>query len=173
MFRYLIRSDAVEIEAPIDRVWEVLADFGSYGEWNPFTIRVNTDSQVGSPVDLYVTLGPLKLWQRERIEVVDPPRLLVWSNRIGHAALLFARREQRLEVLGATRCRYLTTDAFTGLLTPVVVLFFGRLVRNGFNAMAAALKERAEGVSLEWTLAEGARKRGRRGREQDATSTGA
>lgn len=147
MFRFLIRSDAVEIEAPIERVWEVLTDFGRYGEWNPFTTRVETDSEVGSPVDLYVTLGPLKLWQRERIEVVDPPRLLVWSNRMGHSALLSARREQRLEALSATRCRYLTTDAFTGLLTPVVVLFFGWLVRNGFNTMAAALKERAEGAT--------------------------
>lgn len=147
MFRFLIRSDAVEIEAPIERVWEVLTDFGRYGEWNPFTTRVETDTEVGSPVDLYVTLGPLKLWQRERIEVVDPPRLLVWSNRMGHSALLSARREQRLEALSATRCRYLTTDAFTGLLTPVVVLFFGWLVRNGFNTMAAALKERAEGAT--------------------------
>lgn len=147
MFRFLIRSDAVEIEAPIERVWEVLTDFGRYGEWNPFTTRVETDSEVGSPVDLYVTLGPLKLWQRERIEVVDPPRLLVWSNRMSHSALLSARREQRLEALSATRCRYLTTDAFTGLLTPVVVLFFGWLVRNGFNTMAAALKERAEGAT--------------------------
>lgn len=147
MFRYLIRSDAVEIEVPIGRVWEVLTDFGRYGEWNPFTTRVSTDSRVGSPVDLYVTLGPVKLWQRERIEVVDPPRLLIWSNTMGHSALLSARREQRLEVLSATRCRYLTTDRFSGLLTPVVVLLCGRLVRNGFNAVAAALKERAEGVS--------------------------
>ena len=147
MFRFLIRTDAVEIGAPRERVWEVLTDFGRYGEWNPFTTRVETDTEVGSPVDLYVTLGPLKLWQRERIEVVDPPRLLVWSNRMGHSALLSARREQRLEALSATRCRYLTTDAFTGLLTPVVVLFFGWLVRNGFNTMAAALKERAEGAT--------------------------
>ena len=113
MFRHLIRSDAVEIAAPVEQVWEVLADFGRYGEWNPFTTRVDTNFEVGSPVDLHVTLGPLK-------------------------------REQRLEPLGATRCRYLTADAFTGLLTPLVVLLFGGLVRGGFNAMAVALKERAE-----------------------------
>ena len=40
--------------------------------------------------------------------------------------------------------RYLTADAFTGLLTPLVVLLFGGLVRGGFNAMAGALRERAE-----------------------------
>ena len=54
------------------------------------------------------------------------------------------RREQRLESLSESRCRYTTTDAFTGVLTPLVVLSFGGLIRHGFNAMAVALKERAE-----------------------------
>ncbi len=146
MFRHLIRSDAVEIEAPVERVWEVLVDFARYGEWNPFTTRVDTDSAVGSPVDLHVRLGPLRVKQRERIEVVDPPHLLAWSTKTGHRLLLSARREQRLEALGEARCRYVTTDAFAGPLTPLVVLLFGRLVRGGFNAMARALKERAEGA---------------------------
>ena len=146
MFRHLIRSDAVEIEAPVERVWEVLVDFARYGEWNPFTTSVDTDSAVGSPVDLHVRLGPLRVKQRERIEVVDPPHLLAWSTKTGHRLLLSARREQRLEALGEARCRYVTTDAFAGPLTPLVVLLFGRLVRGGFNAMARALKERAEGA---------------------------
>ena len=147
VFRHLISSDEVEIEAPIERVWDVLGDVERYGEWNPFTTRVETTFQIGSPVDLYVKLGPIRLRQPERIEVVDPPRLLVWSTKVGHALLVAARREQRLDDLGAGRCRYVTTDVFTGLLTPLVVLLFGWLVRRGFNDMAAALKWYSEGLA--------------------------
>ena len=147
MFRHLISSDPVEIDAPIERVWDILVDVERYGEWNPFTTRVETNFEIGSPVDLYVTLGPLKLKQPERIEVVDPPHLLAWSTKVGARFLVAARREQRLEALSETRCRYLTTDAFTGLLTPLVMLLFGRLVRRGFNDMARALKRYAEGVA--------------------------
>jgi hypothetical protein len=125
-------------------VWEILGDVKRYGEWNPFTTRVETTFEIGSPVRLYVTLGPFKLWQPERIEAVDPPDLLVWSTKVGARFLVGARREQRLEALGEGRCRYRTTDAFSGLLTPLVMLLFGRLVRRGFNDMAAALKRRAE-----------------------------
>ena len=144
MFKYLIGSDAVEIEAPIEQVWDTLVDVKRYGEWNPFTTRVDTDFEIGSPVDLHVTLGPLKLKQPEWIEAVDRPHLLAWGTKVGHRFLLSARREQRLEALSETRCRYLTTDALNGLLTPLVVLLFGRLIRRGFNDMALVLRERAQ-----------------------------
>ena len=147
MFKHLISSDAVEIEAPIEAVWDILVDVERYGEWNPFTTRVDTDFEIGSPVDLHVALGPLKLRQPERIEAVERPDLLAWSTKMGNRSLLSARREQRLEKLGEARCRYLTTDAFTGLLTPLVMLLFGRLIRRGFNDMAMALKVRAEAAS--------------------------
>lgn len=147
LFRHVISSDALEIEAPIERVWDILLHTGRYGEWNPFTTRVETTFEIGSPVVLCVKLGPIRLRQPERIEAVEPPRLLVWSTKVGHPLLVAARREQRLDDLGAGRCRYVTTDVFTGVLTPLVVLLFGRLIRRGFNDMARALKRRAELVS--------------------------
>ena len=144
MFRYMVSSDSITIETPARRVWEILMDLERYGEWNPFTTRVDTSLEVGSPVDLYVTLGPFKLKQPEQIQAVDPPSLLAWGMIMGARWLLVTRREQRLEALSDTRCCYTTTDGFTGFLTPVVVLLFGGLIRRGFNAMAWALKERAE-----------------------------
>ena len=144
MFHYLVASDPVEIDAPIERVWDILVDFERYGEWNPFTTQVDASLEIGSPVMLHVTLGRLKRRQPERIETVQPPQLLAWGVTMGARFLLVARREQRLEALGAARCRYSTTDATSGLLTPLVALLFGRLIRQGFNNMAAALKSRAE-----------------------------
>lgn len=144
LFSGTVSSDSVEIEAPARRVWGILVDVERYGEWNPFTTRVDTSLEVGSPVDLYVTLGPFRLRQPESIQDVVPPHLLAWGMVMGARWLLETRREQRLEPLSDTRCRYITTDAFAGILTPLVVLSFGGLIRRGFNAMAVALKERAE-----------------------------
>ena len=144
MFRHVVSSDAVEIEAPAGRVWAILVDTPGYARWNPFTTRVDTNFEIGAPVDLYVTLGPLNLKQPERIKAVEPPHLLAWGMTMGPPWLLSARRDQRLEALGEARCRYITTDTFNGLLTPLVVLLFGGPIRRGFNAMALALKQRAE-----------------------------
>ena len=147
MFRHVVRSDAIDIEAPVERVWEILTDFGRYGEWNPFTTRVDASLEVGASVELHVTLGPRRVKQMERIEAVEPPTLLAWGMTMGAAWLLTARRDQRLDILDDARCRYVTTDAFFGLLTPLVVLLYGRAIRRGFNAMAVALKRRAENLA--------------------------
>lgn len=144
MFRFVAASDPVEIEAPAERVWDILVDFERYGEWNPFTTRVEASLEIGAPVMLHVRLGWLKRKQPERIETVERPHLLAWGTTMGHPALLSALREQRVEAVGETRCRYSTTDRTTGLLTPLVAILFGRLIRQGFNDLAAALKTRAE-----------------------------
>ena len=147
MFKHLVSSDVVHIDAPAERVWDILTDVAGYGEWNPFTTRVVTDLEIGAPVDLHVTVGPWRLKQRQTIESVEPPRLLAWGTKMGHRLLLRTRREQRLDAVGTTRCRYLTTDAFAGILTPLVVVLFAKLIRNGFNAAALALKARAEATA--------------------------
>lgn len=144
MFRHVLSSDPVDIDAPVERVWEVLTDFGRYGEWNPFTTRVDANLEVGAAVELHVVLGPVRVRQTVRIEAIEAPVSLVWGMSMGASWLLTARREQRLEMLDESRCRYLTTDAFHGPLTPPVALVWGGAVRRGFNAMAVALKARAE-----------------------------
>lgn len=148
MPEHTVYSDRVEINAPIETVWQVLLDFNRYPEWNPFTWRVETDLQVGSPVKLYVHLpGRGKRLQTEFIREVTPPERLSWGMTMGADFLLRALRQQHLYPLPDGRCCYQSTDAFSGLLTPLVKALFGRSICDGFNAMAYALKQRAEQIA--------------------------
>ncbi|MCY3812074.1 MAG: SRPBCC domain-containing protein [Gammaproteobacteria bacterium] len=144
MASFTIRSDPVTIEAPVEKVWRVLTDFERYGEWNPFTPDVRADLTMGARVDMRVTMGAFRLKQTEIICALEPPRRLAWRTTIGARWLLHAVREQRLEMLGNESCRYVTEDEFKGVLMPLVILLTGGFVRRGFNAVAAALKQRAE-----------------------------
>ena len=149
MFNHVLRSDQVTIDAPIETAWQVLAAVEDYGEWNPFTPSVKTDLKMGSRVDMRVQMGPIRLKQTEVVCAVEPPRLLAWYTTMGTRFLLYALREQRLEALGESQCRYVTTDAFSGLLTPLVVAVAGRAVERGFNSVAHGLKQRAEALANE------------------------
>lgn len=135
----------IEIDAPAERVWSILADLDRYADWNPFTVRIETDFVVGHPIVLHVSFDGRK--PRRQVEILRrwaPGEALCWGMTIGPAWFFRAERVQRVEPLGSDRCRYISEDAFAGLFSPVVELLFGGKVQRGFDALAAALRSRAE-----------------------------
>ncbi|PRQ08053.1 SRPBCC domain-containing protein [Enhygromyxa salina] len=135
----------VEITASADRVWAILEDLDAYPDWNPFTPRIETSFVVGEPIVLHVSFDGAK--PRRQVEILRrwaPGQELRWGMTIGPAWFFRAERIQRVEVLGDQRSRYVSEDAFAGLLSPIVELLFGGKVQRGFDRLGAALKRRAE-----------------------------
>ncbi len=147
MRQFEIRSDPVQINAPIDVVWTVLTEVDKYSEWNPFTPQVRTDFAIGSPAHLLVRMGPAKFGITESVCAFEKPRLIAWKKEFGARWLLFAMREQHLERVDETSCSYYNTDRLTGVLAPMVSVCFGGYMRRGFDHVAEGLKAHAEAIS--------------------------
>ncbi len=146
MFYHKIESVAVDINAPVSKVWEVLVDLERYPEWNPFTVQIEADlSQLGNDVSLHVQMSPTKkLVQVEELRVNDKEEQLSWGVTMVHPAMFWAQRDQLLTVIDDKTTRYVTVDVFKGLLVPLMIMFYGKAIKNGFDAIAMALKERCE-----------------------------
>jgi uncharacterized protein YndB with AHSA1/START domain len=144
-FRGEVRSE-IEIAAPPERVFDILTDLEAYGEWNPFTPRVESTLQIGAPVHLHVRLRNEKRLshQVEYVTANERPVRLCWGANIGARFLIRADRCQTLTALDDGRTGYLCTDRISGWLTPVVLRFFGPAMQRGFDDCAKALKQRAE-----------------------------
>ena len=99
--RVLESSKAMRIDAPAAVVWNVLTDAKSYGEWNPFTTRLETDFQVGSPIHLHIVMGPYSMDRKEWVRTVEPPRRLEWDTKVLARFLLYSSKEQRVTALTA------------------------------------------------------------------------
>ncbi|HLL52642.1 MAG TPA: SRPBCC domain-containing protein [Myxococcaceae bacterium] len=85
------------IAAPPSEVWAVLADFASYGEWNPFMTDARGTAAVGGTLVCTVRAvdGSGKTYRmRGRILECDPPRALSWRG--GTWPLLTGRHYFRL-----------------------------------------------------------------------------
>lgn len=139
-----VRTNRIQINAPIDFVWEVLTDVEKYGEWNPFTSQARTDFKIGSPARLLVRMGPTKFRITETVCAFEKPRLIAWSRKFGTSWLLFVVREQHLEPVSDTSCTYHNVDLLNGVLSQFVSLFFGDYIRRGFSDVGVGLKLRAE-----------------------------
>jgi hypothetical protein len=134
----------IEIDAPIERVWQILRDTDGYGAWNPFTPRVETTLRIGDPIHLYVRLVGKRLMHRVETITRSEPYSLGWEMKMGARFLLHAERVQTLTALDEDRTRYVTEDCFSGWLRPLVLAGFGRAMERGFIDCALGLKKAAE-----------------------------
>lgn len=136
---------SVEIDAPVEIVWQVLVDFDSYPRWNLFTPSIACDGKLGSPVVMSVRFAGAKpMTQTEILNVFEPPRRLAWGMHMGSPLLLVANRYQTLEALGPERTRYRSIDYVSGLLAPLVRALYGEAMRAGFALAGEGLKREAE-----------------------------
>ena len=82
----------------------------------------------------------------EYICAFEPGRLLSWEMLDNEAWPYPARRDQMIDELGPEKCRYQSTDAFTGPNGIHVMRFAGPWIARAFNDSARALKARAEAM---------------------------
>ena len=137
---------SIEIDAPPERVWQVLSDTRAYDEWNPFVTRVSTRLESGEPIRFMAPLGTRDIRIDARLLRVDPPREIRWRGpRSTVLAKLFAAEHYlKVEPIGTDRTRFVHGETFSGI---VVSMFWSKLepkLRPLYVAMNEALKRRAE-----------------------------
>jgi hypothetical protein len=146
------------IDAPLATVWSVMLDTASYGEWNPFVERVETEGPpaVGVPLVLHVRwLNGSTARSPERITVLEPPATAPDGTTRATLAYVYEGLAARLGLIRGTRYQeltqhpggpteYHTVEEFSGLLVP---LAGPARVAEGFARHASALKQRAEALA--------------------------
>jgi uncharacterized protein YndB with AHSA1/START domain len=145
-----VLRETLEIEAPVARVWEVIADLARYPEWNPFVVAVRSSLEVGAPIVMRVRVLPFFAQpQRETIlECVPERRLSYGVEGIPWNALRSVRYHE-LSPEGPERTRYCSHFELDGWLAPLTRALLGRHLERGFGAATRALVERAERLHRE------------------------
>jgi len=135
----------IEIHASPQRIWEILADFSRYPEWNPFIRSIRGDLVTGGritaelrpPVSEGMTIRPVLL-------NVEPPRELRWKGHLLVRGLFDGEHVFEIRPEDTGRCRFIQREIFSGLLLPLFTRMLKDGTARGFADMNAALKERAE-----------------------------
>jgi hypothetical protein len=138
-----LRSE-IEIDAPPERVWEVLADFDSYDEWNPFIRRISGTPRQGERLEVRIEPpGGRGMTFKPTILAAKPNRELRWLGRFLVPGLFDGEHRLEVEPRSDQGSRFVQSERFNGLLVPI---FGGALdkTEEGFRQMNAALKQRAE-----------------------------
>src|SRR5687768_12648923 len=111
MTTHLVTSVTVQINAPAAFVWDVLVDYPSYPEWNPYTIAAETTLELDDRIDLtlpQVDGSDSTFINREFIRIVDPPHHLRYDTGEEMQGI-HAQRDQYITETGPDTCEYYTT----------------------------------------------------------------
>ena len=136
----------IEINAPPSRVWQILTDFKNYQTWNPFIKKIS-----GTPA------------RNEKLEVHMPdPR---GGTMVFTPEVLVAERERELRWLGRSegdvfngehrfliepidnnnnKVHFIQSEKFTGSMVASLEGWLDTAVKQNFEDMNRALKQRAE-----------------------------
>jgi Polyketide cyclase / dehydrase and lipid transport len=141
----------IEIDAPAQIVWDVLTDFARYEEWNPLTVRVETNLRAGEMFKLWGRSGETGQVAPYDMELMayKPPHLISWGLPQSAGYPFWSRRDQIVEAVGAERSAYKTTDLVFGAGAEEFLKSNFGWIEAGIRNVATALKKRAEQIHAE------------------------
>jgi len=135
---------AIDIGAAAQRVWEVLTRFDAYPDWNPFVISIAGAPRAGAKLKARIKPpGRAAMTFHPTIIAAIEQQQLTWLGRLLVPGLFDGEHSFRIESRGPA-CRFHQSERFSGLLVPLFGTGLFDATRQGFDAMNAALKERAE-----------------------------
>jgi hypothetical protein len=133
-------STSILIQAPADKVWEVLTDFDAYPAWNPFVRSLTGDVRPGNTIKVALpgmNFQPKVLAFGKNTELRWLGNLLFKGVFDGeHRFLLTANAD------GSTTFEH--GERFSGILVRLFSRKLDRDTKPGFESMNQALKARVE-----------------------------
>jgi len=135
----------INIEASPETVWKTLMDFNSYPEWNPFIRSIEGEKYVGGR--LKATLHPPEgkaMIFKPTVLRADENKEFRWLGHLFIKGLFDGEHVFKIEKGDNNSINFIHEELFRGLLVPLFSRMIDTKIKNGFNAMNAALKERAE-----------------------------
>lgn len=137
-----------EIDAPPERVWELLTDFASFPRWNPFIRKASGRVAVGQQLDIQLRLYSWGLTRfRPVVTVAKPGQELRWLATMIRPGVFDVDRYFVLEPLEGGRTRFIQGENCSGPLAPILLgSGLDRRILRGYRRFAKALKRRAQRV---------------------------
>ena len=133
---------SIDIDAPQQRVWDVLSDIEGWPR------RIETVDEVellspapitkGSQVRLKQPKLPEGTWD---VTAWDAPSYFEWTQKTGGTTSIAGHR---VEALGDDRARLTLTLDMRGFLVPIIALFYKKLTIRYMNLEAEGMKRASE-----------------------------
>ena len=144
-----VTRSEIDIDAPVEKVWNIIIDLERYPEWNKFTPRMGVKQIVVGEeflLDCQMTEKQLLRDEKEVFLAYEPERYRVcWgTSRTKGRPGIKSYRWQICEPVNDKLTHFVNYEEFHGILAPLVNLLYGKKLHRAFVGYCQDLKKRAE-----------------------------
>ena len=138
-------SKEIEINAPAEKVWQVLTDFAHFPDWNPFIREIIGSVVEGSRLEIHISTSSGKnRTYKPTLTKIDPNHELRWYGKGLLPGLLNGERIFTIEELAQNHVRMIHREIFTGLGAFLTGDRMDKDIHHSFEEMNNALKKKIE-----------------------------
>lgn len=133
------------LDAPAERIWELLSDFALYPEWNPLFTKAVGPTGAGDSFELMVELpgvGPFTV--QPTMLVAERESRLCWQSSMFCQAVLGWKFSYELKPISNERLRFIQRSEFGGVLAPLFGFAMAKPVTDGMELLNQAVKRWGE-----------------------------
>ena len=133
---------SAHIQAPPERVWEILTDTAAWPEWDPYCDKIEGELALGKKIKAFSKLSPGRAFP-VKVSTLDPHHEMVWTGGMP-LGLFKGERTFTLSPDDDGGTRFEMREVFSGPMLRLI----GKSIPDmteAFDAFAAGLKSRAEG----------------------------
>lgn len=135
----------VTLDAPAERIWELLTDFSVYPQWNTLFTKASVAKPEDGTFELQVQLpgmGPFMI--KPTILALQPEQRLCWVSQFLHQKVFCWSYSYELDRMRSGRIRVAQTSEFSGLLESIFHLSLETPLKSGMEQLNQALKRWGE-----------------------------
>ncbi len=146
-------TSCVTVDAPVERVWELMCDISRYAEWGAQTLEIpdaEEPAEVGTTYDERAPfIGPWKAVLHWRVSALEPSRRLVHTGQVWYARELVSEMECEPGEDGTTFTMTLRATPKFGPLGGLLERALAGSVQSNWDQTVENFKEFVEGAAEE------------------------
>lgn len=140
-----IRTEIV-INAPKEKVWEILTKFSDYQRWNPFMIKSEGKAIAGTKLKNTMKNGKGTITFKPVLLEVKPHESLRWLGSLFVKGIFDGMHYFHIEEVAPDQVNFVQGETFSGIFASTFFKKAGEQTRKNFVLMNQALKREAEKV---------------------------
>lgn len=138
-------STEIIIQAPKEKVWDILSDFDSYPDWNPFITQIRGELSKGKNLEVTLNIEGRKPSSFQPVVIsAIPNEKFCWKGKLLIGGLFDGTHYFKIEDTPDGNTRLIHGENFRGILVGPIMKKIEAATVAGFRKMNESLKELAE-----------------------------